>query len=119
VPPWHEGTIIDVKIFSRRIDDPLLEKEHGAKIGQLRSMEREEILRISEARDEELKLLLQRPDASRSCSSAAPSSRSSTRARSSRSRDREINLSEGRPHDAQGAEQGRQRADPSDHRRGA
>jgi DNA-directed RNA polymerase subunit beta len=60
VPPGMTGTIIDVKIFSRRIDDPLLEKEHGAKIGDLRSMEREEIQRITEARDEELRSTLQR-----------------------------------------------------------
>ena len=58
VPPGMEGTIIDVKVFSRRIDDPLLEKERGERIGQLRMYEREEILRISEARDEELKHLL-------------------------------------------------------------
>jgi DNA-directed RNA polymerase subunit beta len=54
------GTIIDVKIFSRRIDDPLLEKEHGSKIGDLRGMEREEIQRITDARDEELRTVLQR-----------------------------------------------------------
>jgi DNA-directed RNA polymerase subunit beta len=60
VPPGMTGTIIDVKIFSRRIDDPLLEKEHGAKIGDLRAMEREEILRINEARDEELRQALQK-----------------------------------------------------------
>jgi DNA-directed RNA polymerase subunit beta len=58
VPPGMEGTIIDVKVFSRRIDDPLLEKERGEKIGQLRAFEREEIQRISEARDEELRDLL-------------------------------------------------------------
>ena len=58
VPPGMEGTIIDVKVFSRRIDDPLLEKERGERIGQLRTYEREEIHRISEARDEELKELL-------------------------------------------------------------
>ncbi len=58
LPPGMTGTVIDVKIFSRRIDDPLLEKEHGAKIGDLRSEEREEIGRITEARDEELKDLL-------------------------------------------------------------
>ncbi len=58
VPPGMEGTIIDVKVFSRRIDDPLLEKERGEKIGQLRAYEREEIQRISEARDEELRDLL-------------------------------------------------------------
>jgi DNA-directed RNA polymerase subunit beta len=60
VPPGMTGTIIDVKIFSRRIDDPLLEKEHGAKIGDLRAVEREEIQRITEARDEELRSTLQR-----------------------------------------------------------
>jgi DNA-directed RNA polymerase subunit beta len=58
VPPGMEGTIIDVKVFSRRIDDSLLEKERGERIGQLRSFERDEILRISDARDEELKELL-------------------------------------------------------------
>ena len=59
VPPGMEGTIIDVKVFSRRIDDPLLEKERGERIGQFRTVEREEIQRISEARDEELRELLQ------------------------------------------------------------
>jgi DNA-directed RNA polymerase subunit beta len=55
VPPGMEGTVIDVKVFSRRIDDPLLEKERGERIGQLRNYEREEIQQISEARDEELR----------------------------------------------------------------
>jgi DNA-directed RNA polymerase beta subunit len=58
VPPGVEGTVIDVKIFSRRIDDPILEKERGQKIGELRNNERAEILRISEARDEEIKELI-------------------------------------------------------------
>ena len=58
--PGMSGTVIDVKIFSRRIDDPLLEKEHGAKIAELRQDERDEIVRITEARDEELRGLLQR-----------------------------------------------------------
>jgi len=59
VPPGMEGTVIDVKVFSRRNDDPLLEKERGERIGQLRAYEREEIRRVTEARDEELKELLQ------------------------------------------------------------
>jgi DNA-directed RNA polymerase subunit beta len=59
VPPGMEGTVIDVKVFSRRIDDPLLEKERGERIGQFRTYEREEIHRISEARDEELRELLE------------------------------------------------------------
>ncbi|MGD8818186.1 MAG: DNA-directed RNA polymerase subunit beta, partial [Acidobacteriota bacterium] len=59
VPPGVEGTVIDVKIFSRRIDDPLLEREHGERIGKLREAEREEILRVNEARDEELREILE------------------------------------------------------------
>src|SRR5690606_3669086 len=58
VPPGMEGTIIDVKVFSRRIDDSLLEKERGERIGQFRAFERDEIRRISEARDEELREIL-------------------------------------------------------------
>ncbi|MDP9348011.1 MAG: DNA-directed RNA polymerase subunit beta, partial [Gemmatimonadota bacterium] len=58
VPPGVEGTVIDVKIFSRRIDDPILEKERGQKIGDLRAAERSEIVRISEARDEEIRELI-------------------------------------------------------------
>jgi DNA-directed RNA polymerase subunit beta len=59
VPPGVEGTVIDVKIFSRRIDDPLLEREHGERIARLRETEREEINRITEARDEELQSLVE------------------------------------------------------------
>jgi len=58
IPPGMAGDVIDVKVFSRRIDDPLLEKEHGARIGELRQWEREEAQRIAEARDEELLELL-------------------------------------------------------------
>ena len=58
IPPGMAGTVIDVKIFSRRIDDPLLETEHGEKIGQLREQERDEIHRVAEVRDEELRELL-------------------------------------------------------------
>lgn len=59
VPPGVEGTVIDVKIFSRRIDDSLLEREHGERIARLRETEREEINRITEARDEELQSLVE------------------------------------------------------------
>ncbi|MCZ6805342.1 MAG: DNA-directed RNA polymerase subunit beta, partial [Deltaproteobacteria bacterium] len=58
VPPGMAGTVIDVKIFSRRIDDAMLEKEHGEKIGSLRELERDEIARITEVRNEELRELL-------------------------------------------------------------
>jgi DNA-directed RNA polymerase subunit beta len=58
VPPGMAGDVIDVKVFSRRIDDPLLEKEHGARIGELKQTEKEETQRIMQARDEELRELL-------------------------------------------------------------
>ncbi|MGH7483138.1 MAG: DNA-directed RNA polymerase subunit beta [Longimicrobiales bacterium] len=58
VSPGMEGTVIDVKVFSRRIDDAILEKERGERIGELRNVEKQEIARISEARDEELRELL-------------------------------------------------------------
>ncbi|HKK50484.1 MAG TPA: DNA-directed RNA polymerase subunit beta, partial [Myxococcota bacterium] len=60
VPPGMTGTVIDVKIFSRRIDDALLEKEHGGKIADLRIHEKEEVQRVTEARNEELQDLLMR-----------------------------------------------------------
>ncbi|MDE0073021.1 MAG: DNA-directed RNA polymerase subunit beta [Gammaproteobacteria bacterium] len=56
--PGMSGTVIDVKIFSRRIDGPLLDKEQGQRIGELRQTEREDIARITEVRDDELRALL-------------------------------------------------------------
>jgi len=64
VPPGVEGTVIDVKIFSRRIDDPILEKEHGERIAELRATERAEIARVTDARDAELRELLEGEKAS-------------------------------------------------------
>ena len=58
VPPGIEGTVIDVKIFSRKKDDLLLERMRGEMIAERRRQEREEITRVSEARDEELLELL-------------------------------------------------------------
>ncbi len=52
--PGMVGTVIGVKIFSRRMDDPLLEPEHGARIGELRKQERDRIRNVSKVRDEEL-----------------------------------------------------------------
>ena len=54
------GDAMADEMASTVYDDPLLEKEHGGKIGALRGMEREEIQRITEARDEELRNILQR-----------------------------------------------------------
>ena len=58
VPPGMEGVVIDVKIFSR-IEDQVVEKDRGERIGEVRRLEREEKLRVNEVRDGELVELLE------------------------------------------------------------
>jgi len=55
VPPGVEGTVIDVKVFSTVNEDPLLDKEQGIRFGEIARDERDQIARIQEARDEEIK----------------------------------------------------------------
>jgi DNA-directed RNA polymerase subunit beta len=57
VPPGMEGVVIDVKIFSR-IEDQVVEKDRGERIGEVRRLEGEEKVRVNEARDAELVELL-------------------------------------------------------------
>ncbi|OLE14941.1 MAG: DNA-directed RNA polymerase subunit beta, partial [Gemmatimonas sp. 13_1_20CM_3_60_15] len=57
VPPGMEGVVIDVKIFSR-IEDQVVEKDRGERIGEVRRLENEEKLRVNEVRDTELLDLL-------------------------------------------------------------
>jgi DNA-directed RNA polymerase subunit beta len=57
VPPGMEGVVIDVKIFSR-IEDQVVEKDRGERIGEVRRLEGEEKIRVNEVRDEELRELL-------------------------------------------------------------
>src|SRR5919109_1544760 len=58
VPPGMEGVVIDVKIFSR-IDDQVIEKDRGERIGEVRRLEAEEKVRVNEVRDTELLELLE------------------------------------------------------------
>src|SRR5581483_2285312 len=51
------GVVIDVKIFSR-IEDPVVEKDRGERIGEVRRLEAEEKARISAAMFAELAELL-------------------------------------------------------------
>src|SRR5215831_986191 len=53
VPPGMEGVVIDVKIFSR-IEDQVVEKDRGERIGEVRRLEGDEKLRVNEVRDAEL-----------------------------------------------------------------
>src|SRR5215467_617713 len=53
VPPGMEGVVIDVKIFSR-IEDQVVEKDRGERIGDVRRLEGDEKLRVNEVRDSEL-----------------------------------------------------------------
>src|SRR5215217_3137334 len=57
VPPGMEGVVIDVKIFSR-IEDKVVEKDRGERIGEVRRLEGEEKLRVNDVRDAELGELL-------------------------------------------------------------
>src|SRR5690349_5828519 len=57
VPPGMEGVVIDVKIFSR-IEDQVVEKDRGERIGEIRRLEGEEKIRVNEVRDVELLDLL-------------------------------------------------------------
>src|SRR6266567_3443510 len=58
VPPGMEGVVIDVKIFSR-IEDQVVEKDRGERIGEVRRLETEEKARVNEVRDGELGELLE------------------------------------------------------------
>jgi DNA-directed RNA polymerase subunit beta len=57
VPPGMKGVVIDVKIFSR-IEDQVVEKDRGERIGEVRRVENDEKARISTVMVEELKQLL-------------------------------------------------------------
>ena len=54
VPPGMKGVVIDVKIFSR-IEDQVVEKDRGERIGEVRRIENDEKARINAVMLEELK----------------------------------------------------------------
>ncbi len=53
VPPGMKGTVIDVKIFSR-VEGPVVDKDRGERIGEVRRREAEEKARITQAMLDEL-----------------------------------------------------------------
>src|SRR5947209_108732 len=53
VPPGMEGVVIDVKIFSR-IEDQVVEKDRGERIGEVRRLEGDEKISVNEVRESEL-----------------------------------------------------------------
>jgi len=57
VPPGMEGVVIDVKIFSR-VEDQVVEKDRGERIGDVRRQEGEEKIRVNEVRDAEIAAIL-------------------------------------------------------------
>ncbi len=57
VPPGMEGVVLDVKIFSR-VEDQVVEKDRGERIGEVRRLEGEEKIRVNEVRDEDLREML-------------------------------------------------------------
>ncbi len=61
VPPSMKGVVIDVMIFSR-IEDQVVEKDRGERIGEVRRIENDEKARINQAMMEEVAHLLQGQD---------------------------------------------------------
>ena len=61
VPPGMEGVVIDVKIFSR-IEDQVVEKDRGERIGEVRRLEGEEKIRVNEVRDARARRAARRAD---------------------------------------------------------
>ena len=57
VPPGMEGVVIDCKIFSR-VEDQVVEKDRGERIGDVRRLEGEEKVRVNDVRDEEIREIL-------------------------------------------------------------
>jgi len=57
VPPGMAGVVIDVKIFSR-IEDQVVEKDRGERIGEVRRIENDEKARINTVMLDELRQLL-------------------------------------------------------------
>jgi len=58
VPPGMAGVVIDVKIFSR-VEDQVVEKDRGERIGEVRQLENEEKARISTVLFDELRDVLE------------------------------------------------------------
>ncbi len=58
VSPGMKGTVIDVKIFSR-VEGPVVDKDRGERIGEVRRLETEEKSRITQAMLDELVELLE------------------------------------------------------------
>ncbi len=70
VPPGMAGVVIDVKIFSR-IEDQVVEKDRGERIGEVRRIENDEKARISAVMLDELTPPARRARKWRSCSRPA------------------------------------------------
>ncbi len=57
-PPGMDGVVIDIKVFSRKEKDESTKKQERLKLDRLQRQFRKERLRIIEARDDELKRIL-------------------------------------------------------------
>jgi DNA-directed RNA polymerase subunit beta len=57
-PPGMEGVVIDIKVFSRKEKDDSTKKQERTKIDRLKRLTKKEKLRLTEARNDELKRIL-------------------------------------------------------------
>jgi DNA-directed RNA polymerase subunit beta len=58
-PPGMEGVVIDIKVFSRKEKDDSTKKQERTKIDRLKRLAKKEKLRLSDARNDELKRILE------------------------------------------------------------
>ncbi len=116
VPPGMEGVVIDVKIFSR-IEDQVVEKDRGERIGEVRRLEGEEKIRVNEVRDSELVELLDGQTVALALKAGTVEEAIPVGTKLTRESMRELEDDAARPQDVPGREQEGERADPRDHRR--
>ncbi|MFB3910379.1 MAG: DNA-directed RNA polymerase subunit beta [Candidatus Eisenbacteria bacterium] len=57
-PPGMEGVVIDIKVFSRKEKDETTKRQERVKIDRLKRLARREKIRLTEARNDELKRIL-------------------------------------------------------------
>ena len=115
VPPGMEGVVIDVKIFSR-VEDQVVEKDRGERIGEVRRLEGEEKIRVNEVRDSELIEALDGQKVALALKSGTVEEAITQGTVLSRVPARDQDL-DARPEDVPGRESGGQRPRAHDHRR--
>ena len=117
VPPGMKGVVIDVKIFSR-VEDQVVEKDRGERIGEVRRIETEEKARISSALYDEVAAPAHRPGSGPDAQGRHGRGAGRRRHEAHPPAARPARPGRGRPQDPAGGQQDGQRAGPGHDRGG-